>query len=147
MARPNHNGRQRRTEAGGENLSHGQLTNFSDLTHLQTSLEPLFEAGSKMLENWRAMSEEIIEFGKARLSRNLEATQKVARSSSLDQAIEAQTEFARAMMQDYLAEVSRLTDLGTKAMLGGWSALQTEHRQPQRGVETAHRANERLAAE
>lgn len=122
-----------------------------DPTNLVATFEPFFEAGSKLLENWRVVSSEILEFGKTRLSRNLEATQRVARSSTLDQAIEAQADFARSMMQDYIAEAGKLADLSTRAIFGSLSTLQAERRQMRRGVEgvaaSSERTSERMAAE
>ena len=90
------------------------------------NLEPFFQAGTKALETWRLVSEELLEFGKARLNRNLEMSRKVTQSPSLDKAIEAQAEFARAMMQDYIAETGRLAERGTRAMTDTVSCWKTE---------------------
>ncbi len=119
-----------------------------DPTNLVAAFEPFYEAGSKLLENWRVVNSEFLEFGKTRLSHNLEATQRVARSSTLEQAIEAQADFARSMMQDYIAEAGKLADLSTRAI---FSALQAERRQMRRGMESlaasAERTTEHTAAE
>jgi hypothetical protein len=77
-----------------------------------------------MLEHWRVVSEELMEFGRTRLSKNIEVGRKVAQSTSIDQAIEAQAEYARTAMQDYIAESNKLAELGTRALFGSLSVWQ-----------------------
>jgi len=100
------------------------------------NLEPFFQAGTKVLDNWRVVSEELMEFGKSRLTRNIECGRKVTACTSFDQAIEAQAEFCRSAMQDYIAETSKLAELGTRAMMGSLSAWQFEKRPAQRAAQT-----------
>ena len=101
----------------------GQRPGFSfdaipafDPASFAANLEPFFQAGTKALDSWRVVSEELLEFGKARLTRNMEMSRKVTESPSLDKAFEAQADFARSMMQDYIAETGRLAELGSRAM-------------------------------
>jgi hypothetical protein len=97
-----------------------------DPASFAANLEPFFHAGSKFLDTWRVVSDELLEFGKSRLTRNIEMGRKVTQSASLDQAIEAQADFARSMMQDYIAETGKLAELGTRAMVDSFAAWKTE---------------------
>jgi hypothetical protein len=97
-----------------------------DPASFAANLEPFFQAGTKALETWREVSEELLEFGKSRLTRNMEMSRKVSQSPSLDKAIEAQADFARSMMQDYIAETGKLAELGTRAMAETFSCWKTE---------------------
>jgi len=97
-----------------------------DPTSLAANLEPFFHVGTKALDSWRVVSEELLEFGKSRLTRNMEMSRKVTEAPSLDKALEAQADFARAMMQDYIAETGKLAELGTRAMAETFSYWKTE---------------------
>ena len=97
-----------------------------DPASLAANLEPFFQAGTKALDSWRVVSEELLEFGKSRLNRNIEMSRKVTQSPSLDKAIEAQADFARAMMQDYIAETGKLAELSTRAMAETFSCWKSE---------------------
>ena len=95
-----------------------------DPAQFANNLQPIFQAGTRMLEHWRVVSEELMEFGRTRLSKNIEVGRKVAQSTSIDQAIEAQAEYARTAMQDYIAESNKLAELGTRALFGSLSVWQ-----------------------
>ncbi len=97
-----------------------------DPASLAANLEPFFHAGTKALDSWRVVSEELLEFGKSRLTRNMEMSRKVTEAPSLDKCFEAQADFARAMMQDYIAETGRLAELGTRARAETFSCWKTE---------------------
>lgn len=97
-----------------------------DPTSFAANLEPFFQAGTKVFDTWRVVSEELMEFGKARLTRNMEMSRKVTQSPSLDKAFEAQADFARAMMQDYIAETGKLAELGSRAMADTFSCWKSE---------------------
>lgn len=93
-----------------------------DPTTVAANLEQFFQASSKLIDRWRVVSNELCEFGKSRLTRNMEASRKVTRCGSLDEALEAQTDFARALVQDYIAESGKLAELSTRALFEGFSA-------------------------
>jgi hypothetical protein len=97
-----------------------------DPASFAANLEPFFQAGTKALDSWRVVSEELLEFGKARLTRNIEMSRKVTAAPSLDKCIEAQADFASAMMQDYIAETGKLAELGTRAMAETFSWWKSE---------------------
>jgi hypothetical protein len=103
-----------------------EATHALDPTSFAANLEPFFHAGTKLLDSWRVVSDELLEFGKARLSRSIEMGRRVTQSASLDQAIEAQADFARSTMQDYIAETGKLAELGTRALVESFSAWKME---------------------
>ncbi len=105
-----------------------QLTAALDPREALSGLEPLIQAGNKWLEHVMAMSSELLEFSRARIDRGLEASKASARSTSIDQAVDVQTDFARSMVQDYLAEAGKLADLGSRAMLETLAAWQPASR-------------------
>jgi hypothetical protein len=93
-----------------------QLTAPAEPSHAP-GIEPLLHAGSKLLEDWMAVSSEILEFSRARIDRNLEVGKALARSTSIDEAMDLHADYARSLLRDYFAEASKLADLGTRAML------------------------------
>ncbi len=141
-----HEGRSRRSGMSMEGL----LPGF-DPTPFTANLEPLFNAGTRMMESWRVVSEELMEFGKSRLTRNIEVGRKVAHSTSIDEAMEVQADFARSLMQDYIAEGSKIAELSTRALFDSLSAMQPEKKAAGRktnGAEaTESHSEERVAAE
>ncbi len=99
-----------------------QITAVFDPANALNGLEPIFQASNKWLENWMAVGSEILEFGRARLDRNLEASKAIARSGSIDEAMDLHANYTRSVMREYFAEVGKLADLGTRAMLDSlWS--------------------------
>ena len=94
-----------------------QMTASLDPREAIPGLEPLIHAGNKWFENWAAVGSELLEFSRARLDRNLEVSKAIARSSSIDEAMDLQADYARSIVRDYFAEASKLADLGTRCML------------------------------
>ena len=88
------------------------------------SLDPLFQASNRMLEAWLAVGNELMEFGKSRLDRCFEMSRAMARSKTLNEAIDLQADFTRSTVVDYLSEAGKLADLGTRSMLDSFSTLQ-----------------------
>jgi len=115
-----------------------------DPAQFANNLEPILKAGTRMLEHWRVVSEELMEFGRTRLTRNIEVGRKVAQSTSLEQAIEAQAEYARTAMQDYIAESNKLAELGTRALMGSFEVWKPAAQAPREEPEVV--APERRAA-
>jgi hypothetical protein len=101
-----------------------QITAAFDPSQALNGLEPLLQVGNKLFENWAAMGSELLEFSRARIDRNLEVGKAIARSSSLDEAMDLQADYARSIVRDYFAEASKLADLGTRCMMESWSAWQ-----------------------
>ncbi len=94
-----------------------QISAMFDPSRALGGIEPLLQAGNKWFENWAAMSSELIEFGRARLDRNLEASKALVRSGSLDEAMDLQADFTRTTLREYFAEAGKLADLGTRVMM------------------------------
>lgn len=87
-------------------------------------LEPIIQAGNKLLENWMTVGSEILEFGRTRIDRSLEISKAMARSNSLDEAIDLHADFTRAMVRDYFNEAGKIADLSTRAMIDSLWAWQ-----------------------
>lgn len=114
-----------------------QVTATFDPSQALNGLEPIFQVGNKWFENWMAVSSEILEFSRARLDRNLEVSKAIARSSSIDEAMDLHADYARSTVREYFAEAGKLADLSTRAMLDSLMSLQPAMRgemTPRRGT-------------
>jgi phasin family protein len=87
-------------------------------------LEPLFQAGNKLLEGWMAVGTELLEFSRSRLDQNIEMGKAIAQSGSINEAMDLQARFTRDAMQDYLTEANKLADLGTRSFFESFNTLQ-----------------------
>jgi hypothetical protein len=92
------------------------------------NVEPLLTASNKWLENMLALSNEMFEFGRSRLDRNIEMSKAIARSGSFDEAIELQADFTRTLVNDYVSEATKLADLSTRVVMESFSAWQSSTR-------------------
>jgi phasin family protein len=88
------------------------------------NLEPLMQASNKMLENWVALSTQILEFNKARIDDSIQASRAIASSSSINEAMDLQANFTRNLVQEYLSEATKIADLSTRTIMDGISAMQ-----------------------
>jgi hypothetical protein len=102
------------------------------------TFDPLFQASSRFVETWMAVSSEIFEFGKSRLDRSIEMGRAIAQSTSLNEAIDLQAKFTRSTVQEYLSEANKLADLGTRSLMDGFSTLQ--HTAPEVSADRAEAA-------
>lgn len=94
-----------------------EVTAAFDPSQALGGFEPLLSASNKWLENWIAVSSELLEFSRNRLDRSLETSRAMARSGSIDETMDLQADYARSMMRDYFAEASKLADLSARAMM------------------------------
>ena len=101
------------------------------------SLDPLFQASNRMLEAWLAVGNELMEFSKARFDRGIEMSRAMARSKTLNEAMDLQASFTRSAVADYLNEAGKLADLGTRSMLDSFSTLQRSTGEATRHAEAA----------
>jgi hypothetical protein len=101
------------------------------------TIDPLLQAGNRLLAGWMAVSSEILEFGQARLNRSLAIGKALAQSGSIDEAIDLQSQYVRTVVQDYVAESNKIVDLGTRSLLDSMSELRP----------ISHRAEHAEAAE
>ncbi|HZB89878.1 MAG TPA: phasin family protein [Stellaceae bacterium] len=104
-----------------------------------SSMEPLFTASNKWLENCVAVGSELLEFSRSRLDRNLEISKAMAKCGSIDETMGLHEDYARSIVRDYFAQAGKLADLGTRAMFEAFSIWQPalrgeirEEAQPQR---------------
>lgn len=105
-----------------------------------SSFDPLLQAGNRILQNWQVVNNELLEFGKTQLSRSFDVGQRLARSNSVDQTIETQTDYARSALNDYINETGKLIDLSTRAMFDTFSLWQAD-RKAAGGNTTSHAAS------
>lgn len=126
-----------KTQAAEMRVKRGdtQVTAAFDPSQALTGIEPIFQASNKLLETWMAVSSEILEFSRLRLDRNLEISKAIARSSSIDEAIELQTDHARSTVREYFSEAGKIADLSTRALLDSFTVWQPMMR------EASHRAS------
>jgi hypothetical protein len=110
----------------------GAANALFDPSQALNGLEPILQASNKMLENWMAMSSEILEFSRARLDRNLEMSKAIARSSSIDEAMGLHADHARSTVREYFTECGKLADLGARVMLESLMAWQPAAREATR---------------
>ncbi len=68
------------------------------------------------------MNDELCEFNKSCLTRNMEANRKMARCGTFDEAVQTQTDFARTLMNECIAEGAKLAEMGTQVIFDGLSA-------------------------
>ena len=87
--------------------SEAAATALFDPSQALNGLEPILQASNKMLENWMAVSSEILEFSRARLDRNLEISKAIARSSSIDEAMGLHADHARSTVREYFTECGK----------------------------------------
>jgi len=127
-----------KTQAAEMRVKRGetQVSAAFDPSQALTGIEPMFQAGNKLLETWMAVGSEILEFSRLRLDRNLEVGKAIARSSSIDEAIELQTDHARSTVREYFNEASKIADLGTRAMLDSFSVWEPAMREATRRAAT-----------
>jgi hypothetical protein len=123
-----------KTQAAEMRVKRGetQVTGTFDPSQALSGIEPIFQAGNKWLETWMAVGSELIEFSRSRLDRNLEMGKAIARSSSIDEAIELQADHARSTVRDYFSEAGKIADLGTRALLDSFSVWQPAMRETAR---------------
>jgi hypothetical protein len=81
-------------------------------------------ASTKVFEAWQAIGVELIEFSKARVDQGIEMGSAVARSSSLNEAMELQAKFAQSTLNDILAEARKLAALSTRPILESFAVAQ-----------------------
>lgn len=109
--------------AKGNGNSRGNVATAENGAAARASLDPLLSAGHKALERWAAIGTELIQFGAARVGHGIELGRAIARSSSLDEALELQATFARSAVRDLLSEANKLTDISTQGLLEGFAEL------------------------
>ena len=120
-----------KTQAAEMRVKRGdaQITAAFDPSQALNGIEPILQASNKWLETWMAVGSEMLDFSRARLDRNLEMGKAIARSSSFDEALTLQANHARATLNEYFSEASKIADLGTRALFDSITALQPAMRE------------------
>lgn len=88
------------------------------------SMEPLISAGNRLVETWMQMGTEILEFSRRAMDQNMEVGRQMAKSGSLNEAMDLQAKFTRTLVQDYLAEANKIADMSTRGLLDSFGAVQ-----------------------
>jgi hypothetical protein len=101
------------------------------------TIEPFVQAGNRLLAGWVAVGNELLDFSKARLDQSLAISKALAQSASLNEAIDLQSQYARTVVQDYVAEANKIVDLGTRSLLDSMSQLRTVADQTVKHAEAA----------
>lgn len=86
--------------------------------------EPLLNASNRLFEAWLAVGNELLEFGRSRMDRNIEMGKAMVQSSSLNETLDLQQKFTRNALQEYLSEANKIADLGTRGLMETFSTLQ-----------------------
>jgi hypothetical protein len=138
-----------KTQAAEMRVKRGdaQVTGAFDPSQALQGIEPILQASNKWLETWMAVSTEMLDFSRARLDRNVEMGKAIARSSSLDEALTLQANHARATLNEYFSEASKIADLGTRALFDSITALQPAMREAAQRASTAVQTTTAAAAE
>jgi len=131
-----------KTQAAEMRVKRGetQITGAFDPSQTLSGIEPIFQASNKWLETWMAVGSELIEFSRARLDRNLEMSKAIARSSSIDEAMELQADHARSTVREYFSEAGKIADLSTRALLDSFTVWQPAMREGARRAATTSTA-------
>lgn len=128
-----------KTQAAEMRVKRGetQITGAFDPSQTLSGIEPIFQAGNKWLETWMAVGSELMEFSRLRLDRNLEMSKAIARSSSIDEAMELQADHARSTVREYFSEAGKIADLSTRALLDSFTVWQPAVREATRRASTS----------
>ena len=110
-------------------------------------MEPFMQVGSKLLDAWMAVGNEILEFSKTRLDQSIEVGKAMAKSGNLNEAMELQAKFTRSLVQDYVAEANKIADLSTRNLLDTFSQMQQATQEATQQATRAASAPLRTAAE
>lgn len=107
-----------------EEMAEAAFATASSATRAIADFEPLLNASNKLFEAWLAVGNELLEFGRTRMDRNIEMGKAIVQSSSLNETLDLQQKFTRNAFQEYLNEANKIADLGTRGFMESFSTLQ-----------------------
>jgi hypothetical protein len=88
---------------------------FHNLDEIQkvtkVSMDTTMKSFDVMAKNTQAITTEITEYTKRSFENSTKTLEKLFGAKSLDKAIEAQSEYAKAIYEDYLAQTAKLAKL------------------------------------
>lgn len=97
----------------------------ADLAALyKDGLEACMASGQAVIGGMQALNAESLAFLQSRIKESLDTGRRLAECASPEAAIEIQLEFARAALQSYADQCTRLGQLGTRAMRDGFAPLE-----------------------
>jgi hypothetical protein len=87
----------------------GNIENFQKIS--KTNIEATTEAFGVLSKTTREIATELAEYSKRSFENNTKAMEKMLGNTSLDKAIDVQSEYARSILEDYTAQVTKLGQL------------------------------------
>jgi hypothetical protein len=100
------------------------LTSYAELAELnKPSLEGILVSHQNLLKGAIAVSGEIAAFATARLRKNIEALELVAKCRTVTDAVEMQREAAETATRQYYEEARKLAALASQIAQESWAPL------------------------
>jgi phasin family protein len=90
----------------------------------QDNVDAVVASGQAMFKGVQAINREVASFTQAQFSAGVEAGQAIAKSKSVQEAIDLQASYARAATDKFLAELSKLIDMSAQVASDSLSPLQ-----------------------
>jgi phasin family protein len=116
------NGKQR--AATGTPSWDAQAT-FADLAGAsRENFDAFVKASTVFAQGFGAIGQQWVEFARTTLEQGVEATRAVISSKNVKDALEVQTNFARAAFDRYLNEAGKISELGVKTTTDAFAPIQ-----------------------
>lgn len=97
---------------------------YADLAGLyKSNLEAVMVSGQAVISNLQAINGETLAFVQSRIKESLSTSKRLAECTSPEAAIEIQLEFAKAALQSYVDQYSKLGELGGRLVSDSFAPL------------------------
>jgi phasin family protein len=97
---------------------------YADLAGLyKSNLEAAMVSGQAVISNLQAINGETLAFVQSRIKESLTTSKRLAECTSPEAAIEIQLEFAKAALQSYVDQCSKLGELGSRLVSDSFAPL------------------------
>jgi hypothetical protein len=83
---------------------------------------PAIDMSSEVARVWSSIGEEMMEFRSARMHKMMETANRLRQVRDFNEAIGLQAEFTREMIQDYLSESGKVSDVWMRSLSRGLNA-------------------------
>lgn len=83
---------------------------------MQDQLAVLSRVQATMMRDALAFNAELLDFARRRVGRDIEATSKLAKCTSMPEAAEVMTGFCQQVFENYAEETARLMEMGRKVV-------------------------------
>ena len=90
--------------------------------------DPIADAGQALFNDALRWQEEVARFMQERLKRNMECCESLLSCREPTEALEVQSRFASAMVEDYVTETHKLIDIAANISRDGFSFVETSTR-------------------